>query len=336
MATTMKEFRANLNEQVSKEIMAIRMPHTKATSESAMLIADRMSGINKYDLLAACILHDIAKELSYEMMVKIIINAKGHPLLDEVIGDIDMSEYESQKWLHGIVGAIIAHDVYKITSKPVLKAIRYHKVGSLDDDIFTKILITADVANNLRKARHMITAYTALKMSKYEIENIYKNIVKYDTGLAITNDDIAIPRMIRGLAFQLMKLNKWKNISRLGAYYLDDIDVVWLPYYLGDGKWKVLTADGLYITPKGFDNAKIVIENINLGPDQKFHLPHTIFTLSEGDWGSYMITRIDKDYNFEHSVISFDDANKSGARISRTFIFTNPTRLYAIDMGEYQ
>lgn len=102
MASKIREYKQEMNEAVSKEIMAIRIPHTKATSECAMSIADRVGGINKFDLHAACVLHDIAKELSYETMVKIIINGMKNPLLAEVIGDISISEYESPKWLHGI------------------------------------------------------------------------------------------------------------------------------------------------------------------------------------------------------------------------------------------
>lgn len=326
---SMKEYRMTLNDQISKEIMAIRVPHTRATSESAMMIANKISGINKYDLHAACVLHDIAKELSYEMMVKIIINANGHPLLDEVIGDIDMSEYESQKWLHGIVGAIIAHDIYGITSPQVLKAIRYHKIGSLDDDIFTKVLITADVANDLRKARHMISAYTALKMRKYEIDEVYKNIVAYDTGLAITNDDIAIPRMIKGTKFIQEKLNTWKNIHRIGKFFHDDLEIVWMPVYRGDGKWERVVANGLYITPKAMDNAKIVLENIDLEATKG-----VVVTVSENDWSAYMVTEF-VDGKFTHTMATIDDALRSGVKLPRNF-YPKPTRLYSINMGEFQ
>ena len=330
MASSIREYKNELNEQISKEIMAIRVPHTKATSETAMKIAEKVGKINKFDLHAACVLHDIAKELSYETMVKIIINAKDNPLLREVIGDIDINEYESTKWLHGIVGAIVAHDIYGITSKDVLMAIRYHKVGNINDPIFTKILITSDVANELRQARYMISAYTMLKMHKYDMSHVYENIIKYDTYVAVAIEDVVIPRMIQGQTFKENKLEKCKHLARLGDYYLQDAEFIWIPVVI-DGQWTRANVDGIYITPNGFNNARDVIDNINhVKPVQ------TILTLSEKDYNSYMLSFVDTDKVNEHIIIPFADAVKSGVTIRRGYYPKESTRYYTIDSGIFE
>ena len=330
MPSNIREYKNELNEQISKEIMSIRVPHTKATSETAMKIADRVGRINKFDLHAACVLHDIAKELSYETMVKIIINAKENPLLREVIGDIDINEYESTKWLHGIVGAIVAHDIYDIKSKDVLKAIRYHKVGNINDPVFTKILITSDIANELRQARYMISAYTMLKMHKYDMSTVYENIIKYDTYVAVVVEDVVIPRMLWGQTFKENKLNRCNQLGRLGDYYLNDAEFVWIPAPI-DGEWRRVNIDAVYVTPNGFGNARDVMDNISHTKSTE-----TILTLSEKDLNSYMISFIDTAGQNRHIVIPFADAVKSGVKIPRGFYPINPTRYYTIDNGVLQ
>lgn len=330
MPSNIREYKNELNEQISKEIMSIRVPHTKATSETAMKIAERVGHVNKFDLHAACVLHDIAKELSYETMVKIIINAKNNPLLMEVIGDIDINEYESTKWLHGIVGAIVAHDIYGIKSKDVLKAIRYHKVGSFSDSLFTKILITSDIANELRQARYMISAYTMLKMHKYDMSQVYENIVKYDTYIAVAVEDVVIPRMLHGQTFKENKLNICKHINRLGDYYLNDAEFIWVPAPI-DNKWVRTNIDGVYITPNGFNNAIDVMDNItHTKPTQ------TILTLSETNMNSYMLTFVKENECNKHLIVPFSDAVKSGVKIPRGFYPKSPTRYYTIDCGAFQ
>lgn len=330
MPSNIREYKNELNEQISKEIMAIRVPHTKATSETAMKIAERVGKVNKFDLHAACVLHDIAKELSYETMVKIIINAKENPLLREVIGDIDINEYESTKWLHGIVGAIIAHDIYDIKSTDVLKAIRYHKVGSLNDPVFTKILITSDIANELRQARYMISAYTMLKMHKYDMETVYENIVKYDTYVAVSIEDVVIPRMLQGQSFKENKLSTCEHLDRLGDYYIKDSEFIWVPAPMNDS-WVRANIDGIYITPNGFDNARDVMDNIIHTKSKQ-----TILTLSERDLNSYMLTYVNGQDMNEHIIIPFADAVKSGIKIPRGFYSNTPTRYYTIDAGIFR
>lgn len=332
MASNIKKYKLELNEHVSKEIMAIRVPHTLATSATAMKIAEKMGGINKYDLHAACVLHDIAKELSYETMVKIIINAKDNPLLNEVIGEISNSEYESTKWLHGIVGAIVAHDIYGITSKDVLKAIRYHKTGNIYDSPFTKILITADIANDLRQARYMVSAYTMLKMRKFNYETVYENIIKYDTYVAITVEDVVIPRMLQGTSFKINKISSCPALQRLGDYYLEDAECVWIPMSIyQSNQWKRLTVDGVYITPAGFENARTVMDNITHRQKKEI-----ILTLSQKDWNSYMISFIDETDVNKHIIIPFRDAEESGIKYPRGYYPKNPTRWLTIDSGEFQ
>lgn len=330
MASKIKQFKAELNEKISKEIMAIRIPHTKATSETAMNIASRMDSINKFDLHSACVLHDIAKELSYETMVKIIINAKGNPLLDEVIGKIEIGEYDSPKWLHGIVGAIVAHDVYGITSKDVLTAIRYHKVGNISDPLFTKILITADIANPLRQARYMIAAYTALKMRKYEYDDVYQNIIKYDTYVAVCQEDVVIPRMLQGTSLKINKLNKCPALMRLGDYYDEDREFVWMPYP-NEGEWVPCYPNGIYLTPNGFENAMLVLDTVD-HPKKK----EIILTLSEKDWTSYMITVIKDGEENQHMILPINDPHRPEVKLPRRFVPLEPTRYLTIDAGEYQ
>lgn len=327
-ATSIKQYKAELNEQISKEIMAIRVPHTKATSEAAMKIAEHINGINKFDLHAACVLHDIAKEIPYETMVKFIISARGNPLLDEVIGDIDISEYESTKWLHGIVGAIIAHNYYGITSKDVLKAIRYHKVGNIHDSVFTKILITADVANELRQARHMVTAYTILKMQRFNMEKLYPDIIKYDTFVAITMEDVVIPRMLEGATFLEKTLSDCQLLGRLGRYYSEDAEYIWMPNVV-DGKWQRVGVDGVYVTPNEFGNARVVMDNI------RHHFSNGIMlTLSDRDRDSYMLSTITPDNeNNQHVVLPFKKANAADLSLPRGFYPKHPTRYYTIDGG---
>lgn len=220
-------------------------------------------------------------------------------------------------------------DIYGIKSKDVLKAIRYHKVGNTNDPIFTKILITADVANALRQARYMVAAYTTLKMRKFDPESVYQNIIKYDTMVAVTQEDVVIPRMIQGSSFKINKITKCPVLGRIGDYYDEDLEYIWVPDPTEDG-WKRVGVDGVYVTPDGFENARTVMDNITHDKPKE-----VVLTLSERDWGSYMLSFIDDENVNRHIVIPFADANNSGLKLPRGFYPKTPTRYFTIDPGEF-
>ena len=58
--------------------------------------------------------------------------------------DIDEDYYNSPQLLHGMVGASIARDVFKIEDDDILNAITYHTTGRANMSLLEKIIYVAD------------------------------------------------------------------------------------------------------------------------------------------------------------------------------------------------
>jgi HD superfamily phosphohydrolase YqeK len=161
-----------------------RIPHAKTTADTAMIILDAYehrygkTDINRDDLYAACILHDCSKELDEETHIKVVIWGLKNGC-DFFLDEINRVEYSDEIWLHGISSAIIANQVYGLTNVEALRAIRYHKIPTLEDSLYVRILYVADIANDLRTAYDMRLAYKYLKFTDYDLDDTFKYIYSW-------------------------------------------------------------------------------------------------------------------------------------------------------------
>ena len=115
-----------------------RYKHSLGTAMTAKKMAiDFNLDANKAEL--AGLLHDCAKEISYQEMVNIVKFNNLQELLN-----IDIDELNTKKVLHAPVSAYLAKEKFQILDNEILMAIRFHTIGRIGMSNFEKIIFLAD------------------------------------------------------------------------------------------------------------------------------------------------------------------------------------------------
>lgn len=181
---------------LSQMISSKRLTHSLGVVESAEKLAKIYNeDINKVQI--AAILHDCAKCLSKEEVLHYV--EKYGILLDEV-------EKKEIELSHGIIGAYLAKNIFKISDEYVLSAITYHTTGKEDMSKLDKIIYLADFiepnrlypgVDELREIAYNGDLNKALLMS-------FDNTIKY----VISINKLLHPRTVEARNFLLQELNK--------------------------------------------------------------------------------------------------------------------------------
>ncbi len=124
----------HIKKKLKKYINARRYTHTIGVLEVAKKLAKRYQ-VNVDQASVAALLHDCAKELSGQELLK-IGQAQGIK--------IDRLLQEEPQLLHGPVGAVIAKRDFAINDEMILDAIRYHTTGRKKMTQLDKIIYLAD------------------------------------------------------------------------------------------------------------------------------------------------------------------------------------------------
>ncbi len=111
-----------------------RIKHSIRVKETALQLY-KLWGGNKQVLVYAALLHDIARDLSIEKLIK-IAEKNGYR--------IDKIEAENPIILHAPIGAIIAEKDFGITDKNILNCIKYHTTGRASITLNEAIIYLAD------------------------------------------------------------------------------------------------------------------------------------------------------------------------------------------------
>ncbi len=118
-------------EYLKENLTERRYRHTLGVAKTAVLLAKKF-GENTDNAYAAGLLHDCAKELSMEEMLK----------LTEDITTDDLTK-SSPALLHGAAGACLARKLYNINDE-IFGAIFYHTTGKANMSLLEKIIYIAD------------------------------------------------------------------------------------------------------------------------------------------------------------------------------------------------
>ncbi|MDK2824018.1 MAG: hypothetical protein PWQ67_174 [Clostridia bacterium] len=133
----MEEYKKIVKNRLSNK----RYEHSLGVAETARELAVR-NGADFNKAYLAGILHDYAKELSSEELLKIA--ASNNLITDKV-------EIKEPQLLHGKVGAYLIKNELGIYDEDILKAIRFHTTGCADMDLLTQIIYIADYIEPNRK-----------------------------------------------------------------------------------------------------------------------------------------------------------------------------------------
>lgn len=160
-----------------KEILSEkRYNHSISVMNMAEELA-RIYGVDVVDAKIAGLLHDNAKEMSEEEMLKYAEK-----------NNIEVTEFEmlNAKILHGKIGADIARKKYGI-SEQIAKAIEYHTTTNPEMDILAKIIYISDKIELTRK----IEAFdldAERKLAKEDLDKTLLLIIDNTTKYLIDNN----------------------------------------------------------------------------------------------------------------------------------------------------
>lgn len=126
----------DLRQQLSPK----RFAHTLGVARAAVGLAQRY-GAEPEEAYIAGLLHDCAKELPLSEMQKTV---------DEAGISVDVDMYVNGALLHGVCGAVVAHQRYGVIDAYILDAIRYHTTGRVGMTTLDKIIFLADYIEETR------------------------------------------------------------------------------------------------------------------------------------------------------------------------------------------
>ncbi|MCX7821573.1 MAG: bis(5'-nucleosyl)-tetraphosphatase (symmetrical) YqeK [Brevinematales bacterium] len=146
-----------------------RFIHSKGVMEIALQLG-KIYKVPQDKLEVAAILHDIAKEMSYEDMLSYLekYNIK--------LGDEDI---ECKGIIHGFVSALIAKERFNIDEE-IYNTIFYHSTGHKDFGIFGKIIFAADYLDPSRKLHKQKKILKIIKKDlNYGVVLVIKEKINY-------------------------------------------------------------------------------------------------------------------------------------------------------------
>lgn len=124
----------DIEEYLKKNLKTSRYKHSLGVRDSAVILAKKYK-VDEGKARLAGLIHDCAKNLKD----KEILN-----LVREQGLEISKVCFKSPQIMHGLAGAIVAKNVFKVTDEEVLNAITYHTTGREDMTALEKIVYLAD------------------------------------------------------------------------------------------------------------------------------------------------------------------------------------------------
>jgi len=182
----------NIKEWLKNKVSEERYHHLLGSETAAIELAERF-GINPDRAALAALVHDCAKSIPEEELIKIINE-----------NNIDVSEMEikSRKPLHSPVSSFMAKKELGINDQEILDAIRYHTIGRVNMTLLEKIVFLADkIEINTRNKEFRTKVYKILE----ETNNI-------DQALLICFDYTLRSLLDRKLIIDPETINVWNNL----------------------------------------------------------------------------------------------------------------------------
>lgn len=135
----MKEY-TKIKQKLKVLLSEKRYIHTISTQKEAIKLAKRY-GVNPEKASLAALLHDCAKNVEPENMIRI---------LEKQYIPVDDLEKSNPAILHGKVGKIMARYKFNVTDDAILDAIECHTTGRENMTMLEKIIFLADVIEETR------------------------------------------------------------------------------------------------------------------------------------------------------------------------------------------
>jgi predicted HD superfamily hydrolase involved in NAD metabolism len=147
---------------VSQRMSAKRFSHTLGVVKAALFIAEHFPEIDKSELRAAALLHDIAKEIDASLGMSVL------KAIDPPVSEADLLCHPTHHAL--IAPEIIKRDFPEFATESVLSAVKNHTTASPDMSDFDMIIFISDYVEDGRGYKDCITLreklFSALSASR--------------------------------------------------------------------------------------------------------------------------------------------------------------------------
>ena len=181
---------------VKSRLSEERYLHSLGAEEAARELACRFSADPDKAAFAALI-HDNAKDISYEEMLKII---KDYNF--EIKENIKIN----RKILHAYLGAYLAEKELNISDREILDAIKFHTTGRPDMTLLEKIVFLAD----------KIEANTRELDFRDKVLNILNETNNIDKAILYCVDRTIRSLLDRKLLINSITIDVWNNYIAIG------------------------------------------------------------------------------------------------------------------------
>ena len=180
-----------IKEQLKNCLNSERYEHTLGVADCAVELA-KLYGLDEKKAYLAGLLHDCAKCLSNDELLKIIKTE---------LKEIKEEDLISHKTFHAPVGAHFAKNIYNVNDKEILDAISCHTIGKLNMSLFEKIIFLADkIETNTRDLEYCKKMRKILEENKGEkglnmalficFSNTIKSLVERKIKICKTTIDV--------------------------------------------------------------------------------------------------------------------------------------------------
>lgn len=160
--------------------------HSLCVAELAVRLAKNYA-LNMYNVQIAALLHDCAKGMNFDDMLKYIKkNDLKIPYYDFIISNLPQV-------LHSYIGADIAKRKFKIKNKIIINTIKYHTIGRVGMSDYEKVLFVADSLSEDREYKNK-NKYNKLLFKG--LDNIFKIVLYNKINYILSNSKLLHPDMV--------------------------------------------------------------------------------------------------------------------------------------------
>lgn len=197
---------SNLRLSVKERLSEKRYKHTLGVEKMARMLGEVILPDKVGELCAAALLHDIAKEMTYEEHLQLLSNS-----------GIDCTEDDiaTKPALHSLAAVpVINQDYPEYASEDILSAVKNHTLGAPGMSVFDEIIFISDYAEEGR------TYYFCIEVNKELLGSVRKENSFENNVNALHNASLkAIKSTIASLSGRKEKIN---GRTLLTKKYLED------------------------------------------------------------------------------------------------------------------
>lgn len=163
---TAQDYKEILKTKMSKK----RYVHSVNVAKAAVMLAKKY-GADINEAETAGILHDITKEMPYDMQLQLM---KDNGII------LSKVQQNAQKLWHSLSGSIYIENELNISNKNILNAVRFHTTGRENMSILEKVIFVADFIGEERD-------YKGVEIMREKAERSLEEAMLYGLTFSITD-----------------------------------------------------------------------------------------------------------------------------------------------------